>query len=113
MKKIYKILLSIPSLFGLFYMVTYVYPSSFKWIYQLEQDYSIDSIQKVLTFVPVIILIVRIWKFKNVKKDVKYTWTWLLFFFNLITAVIYVWFFDDKLVEINKENNRTENYENN
>lgn len=55
-----------------------------------------------LTIIQLVILIRRIWKFKNVPKSDKWDWTGILIFFSLILILIYIWKKDDEFVEMDK-----------
>jgi FlaA1/EpsC-like NDP-sugar epimerase len=105
MNRFTKIILSIPSIFGIFYMVTFWFPTQFRWLIRVESDYNIQLIRNVLIAIAVLFLLLRVWNLKNVDKKIKWTWFLLLIVFNFISSLIYIWIYDDKLSSSNTKHN--------
>ncbi|PIB27880.1 hypothetical protein [Maribacter sp. 4G9] len=87
-----KILLTIPSMIGLVYMWTFIYPKSIAWIsnnivaYEFQNPFVTSLILIQLGY-----LIHRLWSFKNIQKEKKTNWTLLLVIFNVVTSLIFIW----------------------
>ena len=98
-----KTILSIPSLIGLVYLLTFIYPKSVAWISNNIIDFEYQGpLVNVLTIVQIGYLIYRLWNFKNVKKSTKNNWTFSLILFNIIASLIYIWRKDEELLIKNK-----------
>jgi hypothetical protein len=83
MTKATKILLTIPSVLGLSYMLTFWFPTEFHWLVPTMKAYYIQiGTLQALTILQLIILIRKLWSFKNLEKSKKTNWTWLLIIFN-------------------------------
>ena len=104
MTKLTKILLTIPSVIGIVYMITFLSIDFFKWItnnivgyeYQTPILYGLIILQSGY-------LIYRLWNYKNVKKKVKVEWTWLLIIGNFITSLFFIWKKENELTQKNKK----------
>ncbi|MDX1446968.1 hypothetical protein [Lishizhenia sp.] len=110
MKKANKILLTIPSILGLSYMPTVWIPKEFHWLVPSMKAYYIQvGTLQALTILQLVILIRKLWSFKNLEKSKKSDWTWLLILFNSITSLIFIWKRVDEFEELNnkKEPNKT------
>ena len=57
-----------------------------------------------LILLQIAFLIYRLWKYKNVAKEKKNTWTALLLIFNFISSLIYIWKKDEEFNELNNKN---------
>lgn len=101
MNNFLKIILSIPALPNIFYLITYWFPANFKWLIRIEETYYLQQIITFLLILVLITLIRRIWRFKNVPSQVKTNWTMLLIFFNMFTILLFIWYFDDKMIDKN------------
>ena len=103
MTKLTKILLTIPSIVGAIYMITFLNIDFFKWItnnvvrfeYQTPILYGLTLLQSGY-------LIYRLWNYKNITKKVKTEWTWLLIIGNFITSLFFIWKKDNELIQKNK-----------
>jgi len=83
-------------------MITFMFPEKFTWLIPDMKIYYILSLTiKALLIIQTVILIVRVWSYKNVSKSIKTNWTWLLILFGIITSLIYIWKKDNELIEIN------------
>jgi hypothetical protein len=82
-------------------MTTFMFPEKFTWMIPDMKTYYILSLTiKALLIIQTVILIVRVWSYKNVSKSIKTNWTWLLILFGIITSLIYIWKKDNELIEI-------------
>lgn len=87
-----KLLLSIPSVLGILYLITLWFPTKFGWLYPTMTLYNIQMIVlSVLVILQLIILIRKLWSFKNIEKSTKTNWTLLLIFFAQISAWVFIW----------------------
>ena len=92
MKKIFKVLLSIPSILVISYMLVFFFPEKSKWLVPNMEAYNFQiTILKILTIIQVGILILKLWSFKQLEKSRKRDWTWILILFNSISALIFIW----------------------
>jgi hypothetical protein len=83
-------------------MTTFMYPEKFTWLIPDMKTYYILTLTiKALLIIQIVILIVRVWSYKNISKSIKINWTWLLLLFGIITSLIYIWKKDNELIEIN------------
>ncbi len=104
MTKLTKILLTVPSVIGIFYMITFLSVDFFKWItnnvvgfeYQTPIMYGLFLMQSGY-------LINRLWNYKNVEKKVKTEWTWLLILGNFISSFYFIWKKNNELIQMNKK----------
>ncbi len=46
---------------------------------------------QIMIFVQLVILIKKLWSFKNLEKSRKWDWTWILIAFNLVTSLVFIW----------------------
>jgi formate-dependent nitrite reductase membrane component NrfD len=103
MKRTTKILLTIPSILGLSYMLTFIYPVEFHWLVPSMQAYYIQiGIINGLTIIQLIILIKKLWSFKYIEKSRKSDWTWILIIFNQVASLIFIWKQVDEFAKLNK-----------
>ena len=58
---------------------------------------------QALTILQLVILIRKLWSFKNLEKSKKSDWTWLLILFNSITSLIFIWKRVDEFEELNNK----------
>lgn len=99
MKLYKKILLTIANLIGLVYLATFFSVDLFRWITNNVMPFEYQNIIiNAIYFPSLLYLIHRIWSFKNIEKNIKWNWTLLLIFLNVITISIYIWKKDDILV---------------
>ena len=106
MTKTYKILLTFPSVIGFSYMFTFLFPTEFHWLVPSMEIYYLQTgIIQLFTIIQIIILIRKLWSFKNIEKSKKTEWTWLLILFTMLTSVIFIW---KKVDEFDKLNNSSE-----
>lgn len=104
MKRTTKILLTIPSILGLSYMVTFMFPVEFHWLVPTMKAYYIQiGIFQGLTIIQLIILIRKLWSFKKLEKSIKSDWTWILILFNSIASLIFIWKRVDKFEELDNQ----------
>jgi hypothetical protein len=104
MTKTNKILLTIPSILGLSYMMTFWFPTEFRWLVPSMKAYYIQiGALQALTILQLVILIRKLWSFKNLEKSRKSNWTWLLILFNSITSLIFIWKRVDEFEELNNK----------
>ena len=97
-----KILLTIPSFLGLSYLVSFFFPMDFNWLVPSMTTYYFQVvILQVLTITQLIILIRRLWSFKNLEKSKKSFWTWILILLNPITVLVFIWKKVDEFEELN------------
>ena len=103
MTKLTKILLSIPSIFGIVYMLTFVSTDLLKEITNKVVGFEYQAlITNGLILIQIGYLIYRLWNYKNVEKKTKTKWTWLLIIFNFISSLIFIWKKDTELEKLNK-----------
>ncbi len=106
MTNTYKILLTFPSVIGFSYMFTFLFPTEFHWLVPSMEIYYLQiGIIQLFTIIQIIILIRKLWSFKNIEKSKKTEWTWLLILFTMLTSVIFIW---KKVDEFDKLNNSSE-----
>ena len=104
MKSLTKILLSIPSIIGLVYIWTFINPKSIVWFSKNIVSYEFQSpIVNSLVLFQLGYLIFRLWSYKNIEKELKSEWTFLLIFFNVVTCLIYIWKKDDQFELMNQK----------
>ncbi|MDP2684498.1 MAG: hypothetical protein Q8P20_05600 [bacterium] len=98
-----KILLSAPTILGLFYMLTFWFPSEFIWVFPSMKSYHIQMLTfQALTIIQIVVLLRRLWSFKSLAMNKKKKWTWIIIIFNVISSQIYIWRKDKEFEEINK-----------
>jgi len=102
--KFLKIFLSIPSILGLLYMITFIYPKTIAWLHNniIEYDYQAPII-RILLIIQIIYLIYKLWSYKNIEKSDKTTWTLFLVFFNIIASLVYIWKKDGEFQRMNSK----------
>lgn len=100
-----KTLLTIPSFLGLSYMLTFWFPTELQWFVPSMRIYYIQTGTLVaLTLIQLVILIRKLWSFKNVERPKKSNWTWMLILFSSISSLIFIW---KKVDEFEALNNGT------
>ena len=81
-----------PSLVGLVYMWTYIFPKSIAWVSNNIVAYEFQNpIVTGFILIQLGYLIHKLWSFKNLQKERKINWTILLVVFNVITSLIFIW----------------------
>ncbi|AKA33839.1 hypothetical protein [Flagellimonas lutaonensis] len=87
-----KIILSIPSLIGIIYMLSFWSIDFFKWISNKIVSYEYQTpIINGLVLLQIGYLIYRLWTYKNLPKSKKTNWTVLLVIFNVVSSLIFIW----------------------
>ena len=100
-----KVLLTIPSFIGFIYMLTFWSIELFLWITNNLVPFEYQNLIFSLILYPSLAyLIYRIWTFKNINKNIKWNWTFLILFFSIITAPYYIWNKDDTFKIQNNKN---------
>lgn len=100
-----KILLSIPSIVGAIYMITFWNVDFFKWITNNIVEFNYQApIVNGLILIQIGYLIYRLWNYKNVETDIKTKWTVFLVFFNLVSSLIFIWKKDYEIQQLNTTN---------
>lgn len=104
MKSIIKVLLSIPSIIGLAYLWTFIDPKSIALFSNNLVSYEYQSpIVNSLILIQLVFLLYRLWSYKNLEKEKKSAWTFLLIAFNVVTSLIYIWQKDDQFESMNQK----------
>ena len=84
-------------------MLTSWYPTELHWLTPSMKAYYIQiGTLQALTILQLVILIKKLWSFKNLEKTKKTEWTWLLILFSSISALIFLWKRVDEFEETNK-----------
>ena len=98
-----KALLSVPSLFGILYLATFIYPKSVVWMSNniIEYKYQHPLIN-ILVIIQICYLLYRLWNFKNIPKKIKTDWTFLLIIFNVFSSLIFIWKKDSEFNQLDK-----------
>ncbi|PWL40342.1 hypothetical protein DKG77_05855 [Flagellimonas aquimarina] len=92
MNVFFKTLLSIPSIVGIAYMISFWSIDFLKWISNNLVDFQYQApIVNGLTLLQIGILIYRLWTYKNLPKEKKTNWTIFLVVFNVIASLIFIW----------------------
>ena len=100
-----KILLSIPSIVGTIYMITFWNIDVFKWITNNIVEFSYQTpIVNGLVLIQIGYLIYRLWNYKNVAKNIKTKWTVFLALFNFVSSLFFIWKKDNELQQLNVNN---------
>lgn len=87
-----KILFSIPSILGIFYLIALWFPIEFGWVFPSMKSYYFQMVFLwILTIIQIFILIRKLWLFKSIEKSIKTNWTILLLFFAPISSLIFIW----------------------
>ena len=103
MTKLIKILLSIPSIVGIVYLITFWSIDFFKWITNNVIGFEYQApIVNGLILIQITYLIYRLWNFKNIDKHKKTMWTVLLVIFNCVASLIFIWKKDNEFEQLNK-----------
>lgn len=102
MTKLTKILLTIPSIIGIVYMLTFLSVDFFKWITNNIIDFEYQGIiANGIILMQIGYLIYRLWNYKNVERKIKMEWTWLLIIFNFLSSLIFIWKKDTEFKNLN------------
>lgn len=102
MTKKLKILLTIPSVLGLSYMFTFLFPTEFNWLVPSMKAYYFQvGALHFLTLVQLIFLLRKLWSFKAIEKSKKTEWTWLLLIYPYVTCSIFIWKKFDEFEKLN------------
>ena len=104
MSKISKIILSLPTALGAFVLISRFIHGLENWLAEILNYESQGIVLIGLIFFQEIILIFRIWSFKNVTTSKKAENTFYLIGFNLVAGAVYVWRTDDNFIKMNKKN---------
>ena len=79
------------------------FPTELHWLTPSMKAYYIQvGTLQALIILQLVILIKKLWSFKNLEKTRKTEWTWLLILFSSISALIFLWKRVDEFEEINK-----------
>lgn len=92
--------LTVPFLLGFVYIATYIFPNFLPSLREL--DYPIRDYLQILLGLSMVLLLIRLRRFKNLGNGEKNKWTWLILIYGMISAPIYIWSVDDQLVEKNR-----------
>ncbi|CAM3990382.1 MULTISPECIES: hypothetical protein [Flavobacterium] len=102
MTKLTKILLTIPSIIGIVYMLTFLNVDFFKWITNNIIGFEYQGIiVNGIILMQIGYLIYRLWNYKNVERKIKMEWTWLLIIFNFLSSLIFIWKKDTEFKNLN------------
>lgn len=98
-----KSILTIPSIIGIIFMLTFFNVDFFKWLNNNIINYVYQGVivNGIILF-QIIYLIFRLWSYRNIDKETKTKWTWILFLFSFISSLFYIWKKDN---EFYKKNN--------
>jgi hypothetical protein len=92
MNVLVKIILSVPSLLGLFYLVAIMFPIEFNWVFHTMELYYIQLVtSQLITGIQLIFLIRYIWLKSKLINGEKSMWTWLLVFLSPFTGLVFIW----------------------
>jgi len=106
MTKLTKIIFTIPSLFGIVYVLTFISTDFLKWITNNIVGFEYQAlIVNGLILMQIGYLIYRLWNYKNIDKKIKTEWTWLLIIFNFISSLVFIWKKDTELEKNNTVHN--------
>ena len=104
MTKLTKIILTIPSIVGILYLVSFFSIDFFKWITNNVIGFEYQGpIVNGLILIQIGYLIYRLWSYKSIDKEKKTMWTVLLLIFNSISSLIYIWKKDNEFEKLNKQ----------
>lgn len=102
MTKTRKIWLTIPPILTFSYTFTFWFPTEFHWLVPSMKVYYLQvGTLQALTMAQLIILIRKLWSFKNIDKSKKTDWTWLLLLFTTVTSLIFIWKKADEFEKLN------------
>lgn len=102
-----KIILSLPSFLKFFYYITFIFPTAFVWLFPDMFSYNLQiGILHLLTLIQILILIQKLWSFKNIKPSIKKEWTWLLIIFASVSSLYFIW---EKMAILDKMNKTKHN----
>ena len=108
MKLYFKVILTIPAFIGLIYVLTFFSVDFFLWISKNIIPFEYQTLTVgIVSYPPMIYIIYRLWSFKNIEKEIKWNWTFLLILFTIVTMPIYIWKKDDELIKENNINTNT------
>lgn len=103
MNKIIKIVLSIPSIIGFIFLISLFIPDLKNWTEKILEREIQEMVLIGLIAFQQIILIFRIWSFKNITTSKKAENTFYLIGFNLVGGFIYIWKTDNYFIKLNKK----------
>jgi len=105
MSKTAKILLSIPSVIGIAYMISFWYVDFLFWVTDklVEIKYLVPLINGIL-LIQIACLLYRLWSFKNLPRKLRVSWTAILVIFNILAGLVYIWIKDREFERLNKSN---------
>ena len=110
MKRGEKIVLTIPSVLSLAFMFVFIFPSELKWFTpSMNVFYAEVAVVQLVTLTQVIFLLHQLWSFKKIERKIKVAWTWFLFLFTAISALVLIWSRFDTFDELNNRNVLVEN----
>lgn len=85
-------------------MSIYWFPQEMHWLVPTMEAYYIQvGVLKLMTIIQLVVLLRKLWSFKNLEKSKKSEWTWALILFNLIASLIYIWKRLDQHEELNNK----------
>ena len=102
MTKLTKIVLTVPSIIGILYLITFFTTDFLAWITTniIEFKYQAPILNGII-LIQLAYLIYRLWNYKNIDKHHKTSWTALLVVFNCVTSIIFIWKKDDEFKRLN------------
>ncbi len=87
-----KILFTLPALVEVFYILSFAFPLEFNDLYSSWTRYYILMWSRfTIQLLVAIILIRRVWSYKNIERKRKWNWTWFFVFMGNIAVLFYVW----------------------
>lgn len=92
-----KILFSLPSLLGLFNLVTVFYPKAYTYIPPSPSLQTLDLLFVATFLFQVGFVLYVIWTSHFIEKRQKHKWTTLVIFFNFISCFWFIWVGYDRL----------------
>ena len=94
--------MTIPSIIGIVYMLTFLSVDFFKWITNNIIGFEYQGIiVNGIILMQIGYLIYRLWNYKNVERKIKMEWTWLLIIFNFLSSLIFIWKKDTEFKNLN------------
>lgn len=99
-----KIILSISAVLSLLYQFTFMFPAETYWLVPTMEVYRMQTLSLfALSALQVGYLLYRLWSYKQVKRETKLSWTFLLVCFYAITSLIYIWYKEKSFIETNEQ----------
>lgn len=87
----YKILLTIPSVLEWVYFIACIFPVDFARIVPLSMYFTDIGVIYCFRIIQIIILLLILWRLKNLEKSKKWEWTWIMILFTAIGAPLFIW----------------------